>query len=436
MLNYFSRYKSLPQFFEEKPNENVGIIVVIPCYDDDFIFQTLESLNVAEKPNCDVEVIVVVNSAENTDISIVNKNREVFDKLKKHCHCGLDPQSLNTNRLDSQAIAGQARNDKGYFFNILPILIENVPKKIAGVGNARKTGMDEAVRRFAAIDKNNGIIVSLDSDCLVAKNYFTEIEKYFINNSKSDCCTINFQHNFDKNLYSEQEIYACQLYETYLRYFRLSLAATGFPYCFHTIGSCFAVKALCYTKLGGMARLQAGEDFYFLHKAAQATTVGRIDEKIVFPAPRISDRVLFGTGKAIQKIIENEHYKVYNFELFLILKSFFEIFEQIFETKTINLIIIPQEIINFLTEKKLLEIFNETITNTKHKEQFIKRLYSKFDAFFVIRFLNYFNKSELFPPNELFEEIKKMFDCYKIFVNNFSHKNIYITMCDLDMRKK
>jgi len=431
MLSYFSRYKTLPQFFEEKPNENVGIIVVIPCYDDDFIFQTLESLNVAEKPDCDVEVIVVVNSAENTDISIVNKNRDIFDKLKKRCHCGLEPQSLKNKGLENQAIAGQARNDKGYFFNLLPILIENVPKKIAGVGNARKAGMDEAVRIFAAIDKNNGIIVSLDSDCLVAKNYFTEIEKYFINNSKSDCCTINFQHNFDKNLYSEQEIYACQLYETYLRYFQFSLAATGFPYCFHTIGSCFAVKALCYTKLGGMARLQAGEDFYFLHKAAQATKVGKIDEKIVFPAPRLSDRVPFGTGKAIQKIIENEQYKVYNFELFLILKRFFETFEQIFETKTINLKIIPKEIINFVTEKKLLDIINETIANTKHKEQFIKRLYSKFDAFFVIRFLNFFNNSEKFPPNELFVEIKKMFEHYKIPVSDFSHQNIYKIMCHL-----
>jgi len=421
MLNYFSRYKTLPPFFKEKPNKNVGIIVVIPCYDDDFVFQTLDNLNVADKPNCEVEVIVVVNSAENTEINIINKNRDVFEKLKKR-RGGACPRPYE------KCTSGRPQGSP------IPILIENVPKKFAGVGNARKTGMDEAVRRFAEINKNNGIIVSLDSDCLVAKNYFTEIEKYFVNNSKSDCCTINFQHNFDKNIYSEQEIYGCQLYETYLRYFRLSLAATGFPYCFHTIGSCFAIKALCYTKLGGMARLQAGEDFYFLHKAAQATKVGRIDEKIVFPAPRFSDRVPFGTGRAIQKIIENEQYKVYNFELFKILKRFFETFDNIFETKAVDLKIIPKEIINFTIEKKLLEIFNETIANTKHKEQFIKRLYSKFDAFFVIRFLNFFNNSEKFPPKELFEEIKKLLDYYKISVSDFSHENIYKIIDNLDTK--
>ena len=409
MLSYFSRYKTLPPFFEEKPNKNVGIIVVIPCYDDDFVLQTLDNLNVADKPNCSVEVIVVVNSAENSDINIINKNRIIFNKLKNI-----------------------TKNNK-YFFNLLPILLENVPKKIAGVGNARKTGMDEAVARFLEIDNNNGVIASLDSDCLAAKNYFTAIEKYFINNSKSDCCTINFQHNFDNKLYWVQEISACKLYETYLRYFRLSLAATGFPYCFHTVGSCFAVKALCYTKLGGMARLQAGEDFYFLHKAAQATKVGRITEKLVFPAPRISDRVPFGTGKVIRKIIENQQYKVYNFELFGILKSFFDTFENVFETKSVDIKIFPKEIIDFVTEQKLLKIFDEVLFNTKHKEQYIKRLYSKFDAFFIIRFLNFFNNSKDFPPQELFEEVEKMLDYYKIHTNDFSMENIYNIIDNLDM---
>ncbi|MCL2598010.1 MAG: glycosyltransferase family 2 protein [Paludibacter sp.] len=410
MLNYFSRYKTLPAFFKEKPNKNVGLIVVIPCYDDDFVFQTLENLNVTYKPRCAVEVIVVVNSSENANINIINNNHKILKIL------------INISK------------NNNYYFKLLPILIENVPKKFAGVGNARKTGMDEAVRRFTQIENFNGIIASLDSDCLVSKNYFIEIEKYFANNLKSDCCTINFQHNFDKNLYSKKEISACKLYETYLRYFRLCLAATGFPYCFHTIGSCFAVKTLCYCKAGGMARLQAGEDFYFLHKVAQSTKVGRIDEKLVFPAPRLSDRVPFGTGKTIQKIIENQQYMIYNFELFLILKKFFATFENIFQTKNIDLKIIPAEIINFTTEKKIFEIFNETFSNTKHKEQFLKRLYSKFDAFFVIKFLNSFNNSEVFPLIELFEAIKKLFDYYKIYTDNFSAENIYKIIYDLDIR--
>ena len=34
-----------------------------------------------------------------------------------------------------------------------------------GVGLARKTGMDEAVRRFNAINNPEGIILNLDADC-------------------------------------------------------------------------------------------------------------------------------------------------------------------------------------------------------------------------------------------------------------------------------
>jgi hypothetical protein len=49
MKNYFVRYKTLPPFFDEKPKKNVEIIVVIPCFDDEFILQTLDSLNVANK---------------------------------------------------------------------------------------------------------------------------------------------------------------------------------------------------------------------------------------------------------------------------------------------------------------------------------------------------------------------------------------------------
>jgi hypothetical protein len=41
---YFSRYKTYPKIFENNPCPQTGIIVIIPCYDDEFIFETLKSL--------------------------------------------------------------------------------------------------------------------------------------------------------------------------------------------------------------------------------------------------------------------------------------------------------------------------------------------------------------------------------------------------------
>ena len=61
---YFSRYKLLPPFILEKPKDDLNIVVVIPCYDDEFIFETLRSLDNANPIRSGIEVIVVVNSGE------------------------------------------------------------------------------------------------------------------------------------------------------------------------------------------------------------------------------------------------------------------------------------------------------------------------------------------------------------------------------------
>ncbi|MDR1543386.1 MAG: hypothetical protein LBS50_03045 [Prevotellaceae bacterium] len=402
MQIYFERFKTCPPFFDKKIAKNTEMIVVIPCYDDDDVFLTLNSLQEAQRPKCTVEVIVVVNSAENTPENIVQKNRSVFEKLQ------------------------QFYSEKKYFFELSPILIENVPKKFAGVGNARKVGSDEAVRHFLQIGKSNGLIAGLDCDCLVAENYFTEIEKAHKQNPDIQLFTFNFQHNFDEKRFSKQEIFACKLYEIYLRYYRIALQETGFSHCFHTIGSCFAVTALAYTKVGGMPRLQAGEDFYFLHKAAQYTKNNVIMQKIVSPAPRISERVPFGTGKAVIKIISGEKYTVYNYGLFAVLKRFFDCFTKIYDTKKVDFPLIPAEITNYFSEEKLLKIFNEVISNSKHKEQYIKRLYTKFDAFFVVQFLNSFNNSAIFPPMEINVAVENLLKTYNISAGKTLDENFRI----------
>ena len=73
---YFSRYKTYPKIFENNPCPQTGIIVIIPCYDDEFIFETLKSLEKAQKPICKIEIIVIVNSGEKTPKHIVQKRSQ------------------------------------------------------------------------------------------------------------------------------------------------------------------------------------------------------------------------------------------------------------------------------------------------------------------------------------------------------------------------
>ena len=399
--HYFSRYNAQPVLFDTPPCEHVGMIVVIPCYDDEVVFNTLQSLEEAKQAESEVEVIVIVNSGENAPASVIENNRKIFAELKN-------------------------QSESGYYkkFNLLPAIVENVPKKKAGVGYARKTGMDEAVRRFAAVDKPLGIIISLDVDTLVNENYVVSIENHFKQNTQSGAFTFQFQHDFNPEIYSREEIEACKRYEIYLRYFRFALKLTGFPYYFHTIGSCFAVTASAYTKVGGISCRQGGEDFYFLHKLAPMTIIGEIKEILVYPSPRISDRVPFGTGPSVRNIIQDNRYMVYNFDLFFILKRFFDCFDLFSQSENINLKIVPSEIVEFTGERRLLEMINECKQNTKQDKNLIKRLFSKFDAFFIIRFLNSFGDDSNFPPMEVEEAGKMLLKYCKIEENGDIYHSI------------
>lgn len=405
--NYFARYNVHPSYFQVSPAENLGMIVVIPCYDDEHIFNTLLSLENCVVPSCAVEVIVVVNSSELTPQSIVLKNNSIYEVLKE-------------------------KQTEGYYknFSLLPILLENVPKKIAGVGNARKIGMDEAVRRFNSINKPNGVIISLDADTLVAKKYFIFIELSLKSNVIKRVNVIQFKHNFNCKICSSQELEACKLYEIYLRYFRLALSLTGFPYVFHTIGSCFTVDAETYTKVGGMPRKQGGEDFYFLHKAAQTANVNKINEILVYPSPRRSDRVPFGTGPTVDKIINEKKYLVYNFNLFFILKKFFEELKNYSNTQKIDINKIPQEIIDFIGKDNLIVILTECSNNSTTNKNLLKRIYSKFDAFFIIKFLNSFTENGNYPPTEVVESAKLLLDWYNI---EYDESDIYEKLVELDI---
>ncbi len=406
--NYFGRFNAGEKIFNNNPCHDTGIIVVIPCYNDHFIFNTLKSLDNAKPASVKTEVIVIVNSGENTSSEIVNANRDIFRKL-----------------LSNQA--SETYNN----FKLLVHNVENTPKKKAGVGHARKTGMDEAIHRFNSINNPGGIIASLDADCLVSENYFQEIENYFINNPGSGACTLQFRHNFDYTVYSNEIISACMLYEIYLRYFRLSLQYCGFPYPLHTIGSCFCVNAGTYVKAGGMSQRQGGEDFYFLHKLAPMTKVGKINKAVVFPSPRISDRVPFGTGPAVNKIISEKTYNVYNFELFTILKKYYSVFVILYSTENISSVI-PEEIIDFYGKTEIEVIIKECKDNTGNLQAFNKRMFSKFDAFFAVRFLNSFDTNSKFPPVDIITAAKQLFETTLTKSDYNSIEELYSLMVKAD----
>jgi hypothetical protein len=54
--------------------------------------------------------------------------------------------------------------------------------------------MDEALRRFSTAGNPEGVIVSLDADCTVEKNYFTSVCNDLLYDNDKCACSIYFEH--------------------------------------------------------------------------------------------------------------------------------------------------------------------------------------------------------------------------------------------------
>jgi hypothetical protein len=183
------------------------------------------------------------------------------------------------------------------------------------------------------------------------------------------------------------------LYELYLRYYRYALEATGFPDAFYTIGSCFSIRASVYAQQGGMNKRQAGEDFYFLNKIYPLGNCRHLNHIAVYPSSRPSDRVPFGTGPSIIKIQEQGEWPTYRPEYFSHLKQFFGQIPQCFGAKPETWQEVYQalhaSISAFITKKLFMDKMEELNRNTASAASFMQRFFRWFDAFQIIKYLNF-----------------------------------------------
>ncbi|MCK4662933.1 MAG: glycosyltransferase [Bacteroidales bacterium] len=372
---YFSKHQQYPFQITGTPDTNLNLIVVIPCFNEPQLLNSLNSIWNCTRPEKSVEIIIVVNNSENSDISVKEQNKKTIFEVKNWI-----------------------KNHFETSFRFFLITQLNLPEKFAGVGLARKIGMDEAINRFNILNNQNGIIISFDSDSICETNYLTEIENHFRNFPKTNGCNIHFEHPVKGTEFPDKVYETIIQYEMYLRYFVQSLRFIGFPYAFHTVGSCFAVKASAYIKQGGMNRKQAGEDFYFLNKIFQLENFSELNTTKVKPSPRPSNRVPFGTGATIKNMTENKinELLVYNFEAFVDLKYIFSRNNKLYKAdkETINSFVksCPKPIRKFIEQNNFTESIEEINNNVSNSKTFTKRFYSYFNAFYIIKLLNYTHK--------------------------------------------
>jgi len=381
---YFQRYAWKERLFDDFiPDSDLGLIVIIPCFKEPALKKALDSINKCKSPSKKVLIIVLVNESENADNKTLLSNENTIDQLKNY----------------------QSR------FELLFKRIK-LPGKKAGVGLARKIAMDEAAFIFNQIHQD-GIIVNYDADCTCAENYLQVIEKSFSGSYKSGI--VFYEHS--SNGSNQQEIIQ---YELYLRYYVDSLRFTGFPYAHQTLGSCIVVKSSLYQKIGGMNTRKAGEDFYFLNKTMPHGDFIEINDTTIYPSDRTSDRVPFGTGKAIKNLLEDDSiYRVYNPQCFIDLKSFFDEVESYWESDSFSVPLTVKSFLGDQLEKDINEIKNAVSTF----EGFKKRFFHWFDAFKILKFVHY-SRDNYYPNIDLEEAVKWLFDAVNIEFKNEMIENL------------
>ncbi len=375
---YFQRFGYCDRQIEATPEPGLAMVVVIPCHDEPDLITCLNSLWTCRRPTAALEVIVVINSSETAPDDLRTRNQNSWSEATDWIHQHDDKQ-----------------------FRVHLLHIPDLPKKHAGVGLARKIGMDEAVRRLSSTGHPEGVLICLDADCTCDPDYLVAIEDCFRDHPEAPGCSIYFEHPLEGPL--DPAIYkAVTPYELHLRYYVHGLRFARFPHAHHTVGSSMAVRANAYCRQGGMNRRKAGEDFYFLQKIIPLGAFRDITNTCVRPSPRPSHRVPFGTGKAVRDGIESGTCVTYPFQAFIDLK---QLFEQLPDPARLSVgdwfpESLSDPMTQFLRTAGFEASLREIQQNTSSAEAFRKRFFTWFNGFLAMKYIH-FARDQFYGPGAI-----------------------------------
>jgi len=374
---YLERYAYQGPQIEDHPHPDTGMIIAIPAFNEPDSTSVLHSLKACVCPACHVEVIVVINHPENASEEIIRQSRGALEEITRWASVN-DDETLTVH----------------------PLFAGSLPTKSAGVGLARKIGMDEAVWRFQSLGKTDGLIIGLDMDCRCAENYLKEIHNASLQNENFNGGVVFFEHpleGIEINLKTW-----ITLYELHLRYYVDALRMTGYPYAYHTIGSTMVTTSKIYEQQGGMNQRKAGEDFYFLQKIIPQGGFYRINTTTVFPEGRLSDRVPFGTGKALTDMSQSavDGLSTYHWKSFEILKVFFDwVSVNAGQPEVLNSYKrdLPAPISAYLDGIKYTSNMQRILKHTTSKPSFLKSFFHWFNGLKILQFMHFCR--DHFHPN-------------------------------------
>ena len=342
--------------------------IVIPAYSEfEFLIDTLESVNQNKSELLNQTlVVVVVNNANNSPQSIKDNNQLTIRKINRN------------NYQFPHAVIDAASSGL------------ELPLKHAGVGLARKIGMDLALPHLIS---PQSLIFCTDADTQVSPDYLSKVTQYFDSHNTS-AAVIGFDH-----LQSEDSGIndAIGKYEKFLKTTAEKMKNAGSPYGYVSMGSTIVCTADAYCAVGGMPRKKATEDFYFLQELTKYCGVHNIPETLVFPSPRPISRVYLGTGYRMEQIqkgfdITNLYYSD---DAYRYLSKWLQLGGHAWENSLNDLLkdikSIHPNLIGFLKIEGIETIWSKIQNNAPSKSHFTEQFHRWFDGLKTIRFLKRFS---------------------------------------------
>ncbi|MCH2205901.1 MAG: glycosyltransferase family 2 protein [Lentisphaerales bacterium] len=258
-----------------------------------------------------------------------------------------------------------------------------------GVGLARHQACSSTYNFLS----DHSPIISLDGDSPVNPEYLENIYKHF-ENPKHQAGHVHFKHRL---VTGEKEKLAIQLYDKHLYLHREGLLKANSPHAWYAIGSTIVCTKKAYIKAGGYnPRRMAGEDFYLLQQLSKTGyKINIIDEAWVYPSNRQSDRVPFGTGKAVNEIVQEGEWLTYAPECYNELGRLLEVIESNLETSAEFIIkLLPPLTQNFLKQRKFHESWPKLQENSKTPQILKQRFHEWLDAFQTLKFIHFLTEKK------------------------------------------
>lgn len=267
-----------------------------------------------------------------------------------------------------------------------------IPKR-QGVGLARKIGADIALALIAAGHVARPWIWSSDADTRLPCGYFaapgtTPAMRLGLNpDAPAAACLYPFRHRTG----NDAPGIATALYEAGIRHYAAGLRWAGSPYAFTTLGSTLAVAAGAYARVRGFPRRNGAEDFYLLDKLAKLGAIHELPGPELEIAARASDRVPFGTGPAVARILtagDPEHQALFrNPAAFAELRRWLALFPELAERELQDADLAPETraVLDELGTAKALAHARSHGANAK---SFARHLHTWFDGLRTLRLLN------------------------------------------------